>query len=182
MKKLKFALVSLLVGGASLLMSSCVGSFALTHSVLNWNKNVGGKFVNELVFVAFWILPVYEVSAIADLLVVNSIEFWSGKNPVATSYQMVDTDHGKYIIEGDEKGYTITHQPTGQQTRLDYDAESATWAAEIDGTSYPFMTFIDDSHVKMITPEGDFRIVELSEQGVMAYREGVAPLMADNGR
>ena len=37
------------------------------------------KFVNELVFFAFWILPVYEVSGLADLLVLNSIEFWSGK-------------------------------------------------------------------------------------------------------
>ena len=32
------------------------------------------------------------------------------------------------------------------------------------------MTFVDDTHVKMVTPEGDFRVVELSEAGVMAYK------------
>ena len=35
----------------------------------------------------------------------------------------------------------------------------------------PFMTFIDDSHVKMITPDGDFHPYELSQNGVMAYME-----------
>ena len=34
-------------------------------------------------FIAFWIVPVYEISALADVLVINSIEFWSGSNPVA---------------------------------------------------------------------------------------------------
>ena len=42
--------------------------------MLEWNDQIGGKFVNELVFIAFWILPVYELSAMADILVINSIE------------------------------------------------------------------------------------------------------------
>ena len=66
----------------SMMLSSCVGRFSLTSNLLNWNRQVGNKFVNELVFFAFWILPVYEVSALADVLVLNSIEFWSGSNPV----------------------------------------------------------------------------------------------------
>ena len=28
-----------------------------------------------------WILPVYELSFVADLFILNSIEFWSGSNP-----------------------------------------------------------------------------------------------------
>ena len=59
------------------MFTSCIGSFALTNKLLSWNRNVGNKVVNELVFIAFWILPVYEVSALADILVINSIEFWS---------------------------------------------------------------------------------------------------------
>ena len=60
---------------SSLTMSSCIGKFALTNKLLTWNRTIGNKFVNELVFFAFWILPVYEVSALADILVINSIEF-----------------------------------------------------------------------------------------------------------
>ena len=59
--------------------TSCIGSFKLSNKVLSWNKQVSNsKFVNEVVFFCFWVIPVYEVTTIADVLVVNSIEFWSG--------------------------------------------------------------------------------------------------------
>lgn len=176
MKKFKISVAALLLAGSTLVFTSCIGSFQLTQNVMNWNHSVGNKFVNELVFVAFWILPVYEVTALADLLVLNSIEFWSGENPVSASTKVIDTEQGRYLVACDGKGYTITHEPTGRETRLDFEAETQTWSIEVNGESYPFMTFLDDSHVKMITPEGDFRVVELSEQGVMAYRD-LAPAL-----
>lgn len=169
MKKIKISVGAILIAGSSLLFSSCIGSFSLTNSVLNWNKNVGKKAVNELVFIAFWILPVYEVTAIADLLVLNSIEFWSGRNPVEASVKVIDSDHGRYIVECDGKGYTITHELSGRTTRLDFDMENQTWSVNQNGESVPFMTYLDENHVKMITPEGDFHVVELSEAGVIAY-------------
>ena len=172
MKKFKIAVAAILVAGASLSFHSCIGSFSLTKSVMDWNNNVGSKFVNELVFIAFWILPVYEVTSLADLLVLNSIEFWSGKNPMEASTQTIETDNGRYLVVCDGKGYTITHEPTGQQYRLDFDVDTQTWSyLGSDGQSYPFMTFVDDYHVKMITPEGDFRLVELSDMGVQAYQQ-----------
>ena len=33
------------------------------------------------------------------------------------------------------------------------------------------MQFVDDSHVKMITPNGDLKTVELSQEGLMAYEQ-----------
>ena len=69
--KLTMAVVVLLCG--SLMFSSCIGSFGLTNKLLGWNKGVGGnKFVSELVFFAFWVLPVYEISLLADVVVLNS--------------------------------------------------------------------------------------------------------------
>lgn len=179
MKKYKIAVGAILLAGTSMTFSSCIGSFAMTNKVLSWNKQVGNKFVNELVFFAFWILPVYEVTSIADLLVINTIEFWSGNNPMSASTKAVDTDHGRYLIDCDGKGYTITYQPTGEKTRLEFIEESRTWAFETgEGELIPFMTFIDDTHVKMEKPDGDFQLVELSEQGLMAYAEatGSAPM------
>lgn len=171
MKKIKISVAALLIAGGSMLFSSCIGSFSLTNSVLSWNKEVGHKFVNELVFVAFWILPVYEVTAIADLLVLNSIEFWTGDNPVSASTKIVETEYGRYLIACDGKGYTVTHEATGQEMRLDFDSDTRTWGIESEGEIVPFMTYLDSSHVKMITPEGDFRIVELSEAGLQAYTD-----------
>lgn len=154
---------------SSMTFSSCIGSFRLTNSVLKWNNQVGSKFLNELVFFAFWVLPVYEVTSLADILVLNSIEFWSGRNPLSASVKVIDTDNGRYLVKCDGKGYTITNQDTERSYRLDFVEEDQTWTATIDGETYPLMTFIDDTHVRMYAPEGDFRVVELSERGVMAY-------------
>lgn len=166
---------------SSLTLSSCIGSFALTKNVLQWNNQVGSKFINELVFFAFWVLPVYEVTTLADVLVLNSIEFWSGRNPAVASTTVIPTDHGRYIVDCDGKGYTITCELTGEKMRLDFNESTQTWSYNDNGTLYPLMTFVDDNHVKMITPSGDFRLVDLNEQGVMAYKEMAlqsAPMLA----
>lgn len=169
MKKNSLTVAAVLSVAAMLPMQSCIGSFTLTHKVLSWNNQVGSKFINELVFFAFWILPVYEVTSVADLLILNSIEFWSGNNPVEASTKTVDTEQGRYYIACDGKGYTIS-APNGDVVRLDFEAETQTWSVvSEEGEAYPFMTMIDDSHVKMADKNGAMHMVELSEQGVMAY-------------
>lgn len=181
MKKIKLSVSAILIAGCSLVFSSCIGNFALTKSVIDWNQGLGKKFVNELVFVAFWILPVYEVTALADLLVLNSIEFWTGNNPLSASVKVIDTEQGRYFIACDGKGYTITHEKSGHETRLNFQAETQTWSIKKNGEDFPFMTFIDKNHVKMVGPDGDMRLVELSEEGVMAYMhevEGIPTLLA----
>lgn len=170
MKKNSITVGLLIAVAATLPLQSCIGSFGLTNKVLSWNNQVGSKFVNELVFFAFWILPVYEVTALADLLVLNSIEFWSGNNPVEASTKVIDTDQGRYYIACDGKGYSIT-APNGDEMRLDFEAEDQTWSVVTpEGETFPFMTMVDDSHVKMIDPAGQFQLVELSESGLQAYR------------
>lgn len=169
MKKRYITAATVIALGGSMLFTSCIGRFALTNKVLSWNNQVGSKFVNELVFIAFWILPVYEVTGLADILVINSIEFWSGKNPLSASTKAIDTDSGRYLVKCDGKGYDVINETTGETVRLDFAEDTQTWSVEKDGKSLPFMTMIDDSHVRMIQPDGTFRTVELSEQGLMAY-------------
>ena len=175
---LSVAVVTALAG--SMLMSSCVGSFALTNKLLTWNNQIGNKFVNELVFFAFWIIPVYEVTSVADLIVLNSVEFWSGSNPIAMGTKVIDGHDGRYLVECDGKGYTITSQNDGSIVRLDFDDTDRSWSVAADGkTPVKFMTFIDDTHVNMIAPDGTMTPVELSQEGLMAYREtAVASLWA----
>ena len=151
--------------------TSCIGSLALTNKLLSWNKSIGSKIVNELVFIGFWILPVYEVSALADILVINSIEFWSGSNPMASGKKVIDGQDGRYIVECDGKGYTITSENDGSEVRLDFDMAQQTWSVAMpSGENMEFMTFVDGSHVKMPTADGKGMIVELSDDGLLAYR------------
>ncbi len=179
MKKRYFTVAAVLLCAGSLLFSSCIGSFSLTNKLLNWNQQVGSKFVNELVFVAFWILPVYEVSALADILVINTIEFWSGSNPVAQGRTVIDGQDGRYLVDCDGKGYTITSENDGSQVRLDFDVEEQTWSATVGGETYELMTFIDDNHVRMPAKDGGSVVVALDNEGVWAYQQmATAALMA----
>lgn len=171
MKKKYFTVGAVLLCAGSLMFSSCIGSFALTNKLLNWNKQVGSKFVNELVFVAFWILPVYEVSALADVLVINSIEFWSGSNPVAQGRTVIDGQDGRYLVDCDGKGYTITSENDGSKVRLDFESDTKTWNVTVDGTTHELMTFIDDTHVRMPAPNGETMVVELNQEGLWAYQQ-----------
>lgn len=166
---------------SALSFQSCIGSFSLTNKVLQWNRNVSNKFVNELVFFAFWILPVYEVTSIADLLVINSIEFWSGNKPLEANNQVIETEHGNYQILASESGYQIT-SPDGNILNFDFNSETQSWSfSNKEGSKTEFLRFIDKDHVEILDINGEFVDVELSEDGINDFsNKHLAPFMALN--
>lgn len=171
MKKTYISVAIVATLASTMLFSSCIGKYALTNKILAWNKQVGNKFVNEFVFVAFWILPVYELAIIADTLIINSIEFWSGSNPVTAYEKVIDGKNGKYLVKCDENGYMITDLQTKQQTRFVFNHTDNSWAIDANGKNVKFMQFVDDNHVKMLTPDGTFQTFETSQQGLFAYEQ-----------
>lgn len=178
MKRRFFTVAAVLCAG-SLMFSSCIGSFSLTNKLLSWNKQVGNKFINELVFIAFWVLPVYEVSSLADILVLNSIEFWNGTNPLAQGRKVIDGNDGRYFVDCDGKGYTITCENDGSVVRLDFDSDAQTWSVNAGDETYELMTFVDDTHVKLPATDGSMVTVSLDDNGVWAYQQmASATLMA----
>ena len=59
--------------------SGCMGSFALTKAVYHFNDTVtGNKIVNNVIFWVLAILPVYELAVMGDVVILNTIEFWTG--------------------------------------------------------------------------------------------------------
>ncbi|MCH5241752.1 MAG: DUF3332 domain-containing protein [Muribaculaceae bacterium] len=179
MKRKTLFITSALLVASSMSFQSCIGSFSLTNKVLTWNHNVNNKFVNELVFFAFWVLPVYEVTALADLLVINSIEFWSGNNPLEAHNQFIQTEHGNYQILADENGYKVL-TPDGNIMNFDFDKESQTWSFCLnDNPKTDFLKFKDSRNVEILGTDGNFVDVELNESGVQNYKNLItAPLMA----
>ena len=179
MKK-KFLLFTAGILISTFMFQSCIGSFALTNKVLTWNKNVNNKFVNELVFFAFWVLPVYEVSALADLLVINSIEFWSGNNPMEAHNKVIATEHGNYYLTAQEGGYKVD-SPDGNTINFIFDENSKIWSLRVnEGEKTEFLKLKDAGHVEIINAKGEFVDVELTRNGVDKYAASVGmPIMAN---
>ncbi len=172
MKKRSLTLFVSFILGTSLLFTSCIGSFGLTNKLLAWNKDIDSKFVNELVFVAFHIVPVYPIAVIADILVINSIEFWSGDNPVSdVGYvNRVETENGVFLVETKTDGYSISKEGEDQIVDLIHDVEDDSWSLEHEGINQKLLQFGNDGEVVMFLPDGQEMTVELSQAGLMAFR------------
>jgi hypothetical protein len=65
--------------------TGCTGSFNLVHKVYNFHRSQADKWTDEICFLLVALLPVYSLATLADAIIFNSIEFWTGKNPVELS-------------------------------------------------------------------------------------------------
>lgn len=177
MKKINLKLAATLMVCASFMFSSCVGSFGLHSRLLSWNQGIGDKWVNELVYLACNIVPVYAVCYLADALVINSIEFWSGSNPLADNIGTTKTiqgEKGTYAVTTLENGYSITKEGEDTTMELIYDKDSNTWNAVADGVSTPIMKINDDGTVTMTANQKQAMTLIPNAEGVSTYGAAVA--------
>ncbi len=163
-KSVKFAALLLSV---SILMSSCIGSFSLTNKLKTWNEGVGDKFVNELLFVGMHIIPVYEITILADILVLNSIEFWTGSNALgskAGETKIVKNVNGDDItVTAKEDGYNISNGEFA--LNLIFDEVDNSWSVEYNNQINKLMT-IDGNNAQLYLLNGETMDVTLDEAGV----------------
>lgn len=107
---------ALLIGSMLLTTSGCFASFNLTRKIYKFNQGLGDKWLNEIAFLVMTIIPVYGVGFTVDVLVLNSIEFWGGSNPVSAS-------NDQKVIPIPEAGVTLTLNAADKSIRLFQDSE-----------------------------------------------------------
>lgn len=77
----------------SLLGSSCLGPNNAYNSIRNWNAGLSDQdWVDELAFLGLNILPVYGLAYFGDVLVFNTIDYWSGSNPISSPGEFPDEE------------------------------------------------------------------------------------------
>ena len=135
MKKVNISLLACFFLVLSIGQSGCYGPFKLTKSLHEWNSTVGSKFVNALVFFAFVVIPVYGVAVFVDGVVLNTIEFWTGDNPITMGendkdVQIVKKDGNKYRITATQNKFHIEQlkgENKGDTAELIFDPENSSW-------------------------------------------------------
>lgn len=68
----------------SLTCTSCLGPNNLGRSIRNWNAEVTSMdWANEAIFLGLNIIPVYSFAYLGDVLILNTIDYWAGENPMS---------------------------------------------------------------------------------------------------
>ena len=95
-KRILCVVLAVFIAGMS--FSSCAGQYALFNKAHPFIGNLGGKWIGA---VANWILGpiVYPICLSADALIFNVIEFWTGRNVIAS---------GNSLEQIDENGTRLT--------------------------------------------------------------------------
>lgn len=93
--------------------SGCYGGFALTRKLFAFNGTVKNKWLRWLVFLLFFVFGVYGVTSLVDALVLNSIEFWSGKRPVSQG-TAVQEGGQKALVQAQSQEHIVIDLERGQ--------------------------------------------------------------------
>jgi len=106
--------LSILVISMLLILSmgtGCIGNFGLSGEVRKFNLELTqDRWGREIVFVVLYVIPVYPFAGFLDILVFNSIEFWSGKNPINGSASVTPIAMDEWTTEDGTK-VTMTGLP-----------------------------------------------------------------------
>jgi Domain of unknown function (DUF3332) len=82
--------------------SGCFGTFQLTRKVYQFNRTVSpDKWVREIAFLVMIFVPIYGFASLFDAVLFNSVEFWTGSNPVLASdgaSQTLETADGTAVL------------------------------------------------------------------------------------
>lgn len=157
--RLASAFVALLALGAG--FTSCYGSFALTKKVYQFNGSLGNKWIKSL-FVFVLGAPVYGVSGLADAVIFNLVEFWTGSNPVAFK-DGGDFDHrtaegarvqGHLLADGRLEVTLTPAQGEAKVVILDRKPDGIQ-ATTVDGGFVAKVATIADGRTILVTPRVD---------------------------
>lgn len=145
--------------------AACFGSFNLTRTVWKFNRNVSSnQWVQELVFLVLAIVPVYGIAAFVDALVINSIEFWTGNNPVNAGAGMevgeeriVQLDDGTEAVLVLESADTLRIERAGEVIRIRKDAGTFTTLDE-EGNVLSMVREADGGALERVDANGVHRV------------------------
>ncbi|WP_345772854.1 DUF3332 domain-containing protein [Vibrio sp. Isolate30] len=108
MKKMALKIVGLTILASAL--TGCVGSNAVTGKVMKFNVEVvDNRYARA--GVNFLLAPVYGITTAADYVVFNSLEFWTGKNPISGAPHVFDTKTDTHFKMNDELDPSLKEAP-----------------------------------------------------------------------
>lgn len=138
MKKIKKFTLGLVAISVLMASSGCYGSFEVTKKVYKWNGQVTkDKWSQSILFFGLAVFQVYTFTLFVDGVVLNTVEFWTGDNPLAmnegdSDSQIVVSGDNTYQITATKNKFEITQTQGAQEGKsvsLVYHEDESTWYA-----------------------------------------------------
>ena len=123
---MKRLVVALAVIG--MIFTGCTGTFKLTRAVYDIHRQQQEKWMDELIFLAVVIVPVYSIAMIGDAVIFNTIEFWTGENPLASgnsNTNVVSKQAQGAVMHYDQIADTVTIEAEGAPGALILERDPA---------------------------------------------------------
>lgn len=148
----------------TLLSTSCLGSFKAFNNLRDWNDGLTeNKFLDNLVFWGLCAVQVYTLAFVADAIVLNLIEFWTGSNPIAmaegekeTQYAEVEGNRVKMTAEKNK--FTIEKlngEHAGEEVVMIYTPDNQTWNLVGENGELQELASFEDGFYVLHLPTGD---------------------------
>lgn len=159
--KRKFLICSVL--SVSILSTSCLGSFSAFNSLRDWNDGLTeNKFLDNLIFWALNIVPVYPLFFFGDVVFFNLLEFWTGSNPIAmadgdSETQYATVDGQKVRMTAKKNAFhiqVIEGKDTGKELQMVFLPEDKSWNAIGPNGELTKLASMEEGFYKVYTPEG----------------------------
>ncbi len=181
--------------GMMTMSTACYGPFALTKNVYRWNSNVKGsgevndKWMKELVFFGLIIVPAYQLSALLDMFIFNSMHFWTGESPIKDSGLV--NEGTRVATMGDatirwtslENGATVTYERRGVVERRASIMPSASGYRLVDENGHLLSEaeYVADGSVRLLN--ADCQVVkQWNEEQIRSFIGGTPTLFAGVGK
>lgn len=165
MKKFTIILLTVSCLSIGVLNTGCYGTFPLTKQIYKFNGSIGDKYVKQVVFWAFFIVPVYEVGTLADVIIFNLIEFWTGSNPLSMDKKTIKDGDNEYLLTSKDNKLTITQTSganKGQTFEILLNKEQNTFYL-LKGTEVrPLIKMVDEQTAYLYMPNGETKVVNPS--------------------
>ena len=166
--------VAVVLIAAGMMCSSCIGSFGLFNKYEKWQCSMtGNKYVNGIVGLILQPI-VAPICGAVDTIVLNTIEFWTGKSPVtAQTIQQIKGQDGRlYAVKTTKKGYEIK-SPTGEVTLLIFNEQEQSWTMSQNGQTREIFRVNPDGTIRATLQDGRQINVTADQAGLDQVRQAV---------
>ena len=144
----------------AVLMTGCTGTFALTNELYQFHRDQE-RWIDEALFLVFAITPIYGTAILADAVVLNSIEFWTGENLIQSTRTSTASDKNEKIVRDGVNSLSMRYDPSSGTVEVQSNTD----------TGKTFSLSRTDNGVLMADENGDvlYSSVRDSLGGVMVY-------------